>query len=65
MLQKDNKIANLELDKQKLQKKSLIGGLGFVFLLALVLLTLYFMQKKAHAALALAHKQLENAHQEI
>ncbi|MCP4344619.1 MAG: tetratricopeptide repeat protein [Desulfobacterales bacterium] len=55
LLKKDNEIQQLELDKQKLFKNSLFGGLAFVLILALVMYNRYRLKKRAHAELESAH----------
>jgi class 3 adenylate cyclase len=53
LLKKDNNIKQLELDRQTLQRNSLLGGLLFVFILAFVMFYLYRLKKKANARLRL------------
>ena len=55
LLKKDNEINRLELDRQKLMQNSLLGGLTFALLLAIVVYNRYLFKKKAHAKLEEAH----------
>jgi class 3 adenylate cyclase len=56
LLQKDNDIKQLELDREQIVRNSLLGGFLFVFILAFVMYNLYRLKKKANAELEKANE---------
>jgi adenylate cyclase len=56
LLQKDNDIKQLRLNKEKILRNSLLGGFLFVFILAFVMYNLYRLKKKANSELEQANK---------
>ncbi len=55
ILKKDNAIKQLEIDRQYLIRRSFIGGISFLVILASVMFYLYRLKRKAHANLEEAH----------
>ncbi len=67
LLEKESRIRQLDLTRQKLMKNSFFAGFCFVLLLTVTLYMLYLTKKKSHADLEAAHniirlhaKSLEN-----
>ncbi|EDN68341.1 guanylyl cyclase [Beggiatoa sp. PS] len=56
LLQKDNDIKQLRLNKEKILRNSLLGGFLFVFIFTFVMYNLYRLKKKANAELEKANK---------
>ncbi|MDM8547659.1 adenylate/guanylate cyclase domain-containing protein [Candidatus Venteria ishoeyi] len=59
ILKKDNQIQSLALDRQALQRNSLLGGLALIFILAFVLYNRYRFEKKSKLKLKSANDVIQ------
>ncbi|MCP4346854.1 MAG: tetratricopeptide repeat protein [Desulfobacterales bacterium] len=58
LLEKESRIRQLDLNRQKLMKNSFFGGFCFVLLLAVTLYMFYLTKKKSHVRLFKANKKI-------